>query len=96
MNAAKHTTGPWHVADKSARGLQLGIYDAKGDLVATGAICGPITLERRVADGRLIASAPELLEALKDAKRQIVGLCTEGDVPDSVNAAIAKATGSAS
>jgi len=49
--------------------------------------------EKDLANARLIAAAPELLEALKDARQQLIALCSENDVPDSVNLAIAKAEG---
>ncbi|AVE33978.1 hypothetical protein [Pseudomonas aeruginosa] len=43
-------------------------------------------------DAKLIAGAPELLEALQVCIEQITALCSADDVPDQARAAIAKAT----
>lgn len=50
----KHTPGPWHL---STDGFTTMITDANGDEVYIGA---------NEANARLIAAAPELLEALQD------------------------------
>jgi hypothetical protein len=42
---------------------------------------------------RLEKERDDLFAALKDARAQIIALCSEGDVPDSVNEAIRKAEG---
>ncbi|MFO7066833.1 UNVERIFIED_CONTAM: hypothetical protein P3C79_16435 [Pseudomonas aeruginosa] len=43
-------------------------------------------------DSKLIAAAPDLLEALQVCIEQITALCSADDVPDQARAAIAKAT----
>lgn len=48
--------------------------------------------EELEANARLIAAAPELLEALQVCIEQITALCSADDVPDQARAAIAKAT----
>ena len=52
---SKHTPGPWHCHEK------VGVYTKDGKLVAS--IHTPIS--DRSHDARLIAAAPELLEALR-------------------------------
>jgi hypothetical protein len=64
---SKHTPGPWHV--RVFDGSQWSI-DAEGDLtLAQACQIRPLPLDRkqeeRTANARLIASAPELLEACK-------------------------------
>lgn len=59
---AKHTPGPWHVAG-NYRGWRT-VQDAAGDIV-TFAQQKPHE-ETMQADLRLIAAAPDLLEALKN------------------------------
>lgn len=86
--AAQHTPGPW---DRGRASGCTQIYGADGTLVAH--------VEPHAGNSRLIAAAPDLLAALQ-------GLCIEYELPDSesprrklwlaANAAIAKATGSAS
>lgn len=89
----KHTTGPWEIDDEyvyPVGGPDLGIcaimnMDAGGD---KGWFRGPIT----EANARLIASAPDLLEALEAVDN---GYCCGHDlslVINEVRAAIAKAT----
>lgn len=46
-------------------------------------------------NARLIAAAPDLLEALHACVMQITALCSRDDVPDQAFAAIAKAQGHA-
>lgn len=63
MSAAKNTRGPWRVSltDETL------VLDADGDVVATTFFDGPDyedNYERRSDHARLIASAPDLLEAL--------------------------------
>jgi len=45
------------------------------------------------ANARLIAAAPDLLEALEVCVTQIIALCSRDDVPDHAFAALAKAKG---
>ena len=83
----KHTPGPWHLeADEKLSAISCG----KGEEYKSIAF---LTLPNHQANARLIASAPELLEALKMA---LVWLDYEGkyDVL-AIRAAIAKATGEA-
>jgi hypothetical protein len=66
---ASHTPGPWFVADE---GFCPGI-DADGENIifnsSFGEYCGVRGVDRKgaLANARLIAAAPELLEALKHA-----------------------------
>lgn len=93
-NKAKHTEGPWTVADKTSI-----------DCMAT-VICGPKYNIRNVLpqDANLISAAPEMLEALEGALYAIESHLVKIGKPhwgltsarDGIVMAIAKAKGSES
>jgi hypothetical protein len=101
MSEIKHTPGPWGVSSQSPRIIKK--YD---DLGETNVILGSASAypqsgffesdESAIANARLMAAAPELLELLLE----LVDI--EGPQPgnaawgEKVHAAIAKATGSQS
>ena len=94
MSDEKYTPGPWRLNT-----------DGCGDLFVSGAgseyICeiGPYCSGADMADARLIAAAPELLEALMAARSELEAY--EEDATGErynnlmINAAIAKAKGEA-
>jgi len=82
----KHTKGPWFVHSKKE-------YIAITAKETEGNPKWDIARSWEDANARLISAAPELLEALKHARQQLIALCSEYDVPNSVNLAIAKAEG---
>lgn len=98
---SKHTPGPWSVTESSdwtgMSGVSLGIDDAAGQEgerdyhLATVVHGDP---EELAANARLIAAAPELLEALEDALQYL-----QHHLPDEAlephRAAIKKARGEA-
>jgi hypothetical protein len=116
--SATFTPGPWvvtrnHPDPETAKSLveiqSKATTDALGDFwsgtdIATIYAADPDKYPERAANARLIAAAPELLEAL----REILDLCAVGDVDENTEAlgwgavirdakaALAKATGSAS
>lgn len=102
MTANKHTPGPWHVgfADDSGPGyittFDSGLVVVRGGY-ANGLKFGAI----RKSDARLIAAAPELLEALNMvfARLKEIEICNDISIPhelkESARAAIEKATGGA-
>jgi hypothetical protein len=84
----KHTPGPWI--------LDLGVYSnvVLIDSNATNGAVGEIVDCRNRADARLIAAAPDLLEALKVARHMIVEDGTPiGWSVSRLDEVIAKATG---
>jgi hypothetical protein len=83
LRTGTHTPGTW--AD---RWDEDGGAFVTGDGTVIADMVGP--KERRKANARLIASAPELLKALKYARRFLRGI--DHDV-DYVDAVIAKAEG---
>lgn len=93
MSETKHTPGPW--------GAELSPYRRTLSVVSeTTWICGellnPSTMpeEEAWANARLIASAPDLLAALKLAKHMFIA--NELDLPrtfEVIDAAISKAEG---
>lgn len=89
---SKHTPGPW--TDVSVDGSYWGVYSSSGDVVAQAQQIRPMkddpTQIERHANARLIAAAPELLEALEAA------YYNEGGYQawkEQARAAIRKATG---
>lgn len=101
MSEAKHTPGPWVFIGHEAQGLgeyaQIGQIGAFSDVVAR--VCTKHKANHSLnkcgqANARLIAAAPELLDALAG----LIGCIDHGsDDPgarlDAARAAIAKATG---
>lgn len=103
MNATKHTPGPWHTAGE--QGVQI---RSKRDQIAK---VWTMRGNEWKSNARLLAAAPELLEALEQIvwkleRKEMVASCPERfefakiDINDAVirlaRAAIAKATGTAS
>ena len=84
----KHTPGPWFVDASRQEGLAIR-HDSKMICQIPGYGVGT-----RIDDARLIAAAPELLEALKLADAMLSGSNMNAKaVEKKVRAAIAKATG---
>jgi hypothetical protein len=82
-----HTLGPWHTAGD--QGVQ--IRSAKDQIAKVWTMRG----DEWKANARLIAAAPELLEALQLADAMLSGANMNASVVErKVRAAIAKATGS--
>lgn len=92
---AEHTPGPWKFEDEYVR-VEIG--EDKGEPIADP-YCRPTSETNpgeMEANARLIASAPELLEALGSAVSMLEGLgMDDGGNPDmdALRAAIAKAKG---
>lgn len=91
----QHTPGPWYIVNSLNPNHSFEIFGADGYHVARFEKDG---IETELANARLIAAAPELLEACKEMVRHLEE--TDFDVcgtPDSLmnkwKAAIAKATG---
>lgn len=93
---SKHTQGPWNCLEKQKH--QQFIEVTHDDLHTPGASSGVIARvtcrvswqEEQEANARLIAAAPDLLEALLDARYKLYG-----NAPGcpKIEAAITKATG---
>lgn len=78
----KHTPGPWDIADID--------WDMRGN--ARYSLAGIKKVS--AADARLIAAAPDLLAALKEARDYVVDYGSErmmAPVVEAIDAAIAKA-----
>ncbi len=60
----KHTAAPWHVGMPPPNGEQA--IGAQNGMMVAVATTGVGMKEETLANARLIAAAPELLEALKD------------------------------
>ena len=81
---SKHTPGPWHIDPIKAH--------ANGNRRIMAEQCTPVAVvpEHLAADARLIAAAPDLLDALKQAVK-LNGFREFNDYIPAMKAAIAKA-----
>lgn len=94
----KHTPGPWHCDGISEYTGELLVRAENGDTVARVCCYGPQseTPFAQAHNARLIAAAPDLLEALKGLLNyENLGAYDRADVRKQARAAIAKATGGA-
>ena len=91
MSGAAHSPGPWIAVHCADDGGEFSIHAANGIHVALS-IGGT---KSEAANARLIAAAPELLEALRGLMKLDEELSSEGAIEalDKARAAIAKATG---
>lgn len=93
-----HTPGPWEVKNGcNVFAPAVRIPLTKNDYIAcTGGLSGTDTIERDAANARLIAAAPDLLEAVQKllplAAKSFGALTVD---LDAARAAVAKATGGA-
>lgn len=93
MSAAKHTPGPWSLAGIPE---SLGIW-AGGTIIATVSCSnrdGAGIILANEANARLIAAAPDMLEALRDCTTTLGRLAPDGTAYKLACAAYAKAGGS--
>ena len=110
LKMAKHTPGPWRVEGRRGPGYIISAGDnTEGDGPAeyVGVIDPMFHVagegsDRHAANARLIASAPALLAALKEAVEDLVSFCrsrgceyegTEDDLVGQYRAAIRQAEG---
>ena len=71
----KHTKGPWKVIE-SKLVEKLSIIEIDGDLIFAELSSGDsVPTEEHKANARLIAAAPDLLEACKAAKTHYAMIC---------------------
>ena len=82
---SKHTPGPWHAgklrypgADPRFNGIDIGA-DSGENIALVYFIRDEHTREECAANGRLIAAAPELYEALRGMMDAYMDLCDEAD-----------------
>lgn len=103
-SAARHTPGPWYLADLG-RG-KIGIQKHEAGIISRIAVCHPEMLADEhggsaTANARLIAAAPDMLEALKEIyalyERAVTSdgeiFLDESKTGEIARAAIAKAEG---
>jgi hypothetical protein len=95
-----HTPGPWHfvpmaqMADCNEQGPMAGVFDDDD-----GEMDALIATAEKDADARLMAAAPDLLDALLDVRNQFFDepeVGWRGRMLARVDDAIAKATGGSS
>lgn len=97
----KHTPGPWTI-EGHPQGTGFRVADANKRSVAAFPSTSRRPDDERIANARLIAAAPELLAALKEAHRLLPSLIHTstdidavelGDAIERARAAIARAEG---
>ena len=90
MNTSKHTPGPWHI------GMKPGpmVYGPQGEQVVP--INVMLDMSEVTANANLIAAAPVMYEALKDALACVEQTLTRKEINerrDKINSALAQAEG---
>ena len=94
MNTTKHTPGPWTVSPSSKASTLTRVFSVdEGRLVASANGPGLSESGEAEANARLIAAAPELLEALELFLSCKVTNDQQNEAARIARAAIAKATG---
>lgn len=94
MSEVKHTPGLWFVRPDERKSGQFYIDSESGIFVAE--TIGGLFGDEELSNARLIAAAPELLEALADIVSELKPFMGQGRMDETINAAraaIAKATG---
>ena len=91
----KHTPGPWFITGSMTKYVEARI---PGRMIQEVAACGPTAAddgygEQQMANARLIAAAPELLDALEEVVQWLELGDHEGQMHSKARAAIAKAKG---
>jgi hypothetical protein len=93
--SAQHTPGTWY-ADAHPSGLRILTDDARSTIICQQ--IGPASNAQARANARLIAAAPELLEALqvfaeRSSSEEFITITVRSAYVRRARAAIAKATG---
>lgn len=101
----KFTPGPWGIRDAWAKGdygKEVYPLAGEGDL-GPGFHRGQVADvkdygedDETAANAAMIAAAPDMYEALQEALGFLIDLGVSGDLPDTMRAVLAKATGGAS
>jgi hypothetical protein len=91
---AQHTPGPWR-DEMGAFGIQILAYDPEGETIRLADMPADETDDETQANARLIAAAPELLEALRLIARSdgFKDGTWVGELQEIARKAIAKAEG---
>lgn len=94
MSAAKHTPGPWVLADRNKKGFAARIISGDPNSGIVADAYGGGEMAQVDANAKLIAAAPELADAVEMLLKRIAGDCTreEADAaPDNARSALRKA-----
>lgn len=79
MSDVKHTPGPWRLFMTTDGRKLIGIGESTGEGIADHGFGTWRSGEEQLANARLIAAAPDLLEALKTCLSTYVDLANSGD-----------------
>ncbi|WP_409287911.1 hypothetical protein [Pseudomonas aeruginosa] len=91
MSKQSYTPGPWEQRNNRVfSGGKCICSNVNAASPTTQNIAEDVAMS--IANAKLIAAAPDMLEALQVCIQQITALCSADDVPDQARAAIAKAT----
>lgn len=88
--AVGHTAGPWLAWITEGKRKEQGVYGPNSETVALCDEDLDMPVETREANTRLIAAAPELLAALKEAEEWLLEV--DEDEPQGMNHAALKDT----
>ena len=95
MKETKHTPGPWELGEPTSQ-LEFGVYATdkiSGIKYFLANAEGHMRYKESLANARLIAAAPELLEALQAFVKYADDVNDDSPELDRARSAIAKATG---
>jgi hypothetical protein len=95
MTNATHTPGPWHINEELSKRATYLVFSGDGNGYLVANVGNYHTDDKECeANARLIAAAPDLLEALRFIADDIAeGVKAKGSWERLARAAIAKATG---
>lgn len=90
---SRHTPGPWSINDWPQANSDIAVGAVGTPLVARVPI-RDVSIVGQMANARLIAAAPDLLDTLQHIESAAMDLtCERRTIRDAARAAIAKATG---
>lgn len=95
LETGSHTPGPWEVGPMNGKPSVIYADDYDAPVIAQMAEWIPDAAKQQEANARLIAAAPELLQALQNLVSDIDDGTVYGQRLAQAHAAIAKATGAA-
>lgn len=96
MSAHRHTPGPWHIEDTNSAKLTMVVAPDEAGSNAGWVVIGQVGGPNKEANARMISAAPDMLDALHQARAWLESWASAEEQLAVINAAIVKAEGGAS